>query len=302
MGQGIYTSIAMILAEELDADFAKVALDARAAERQALRQSRSSACRSPAIPTRSGRSGSRCARPAPARAPCWSQAAAQQWQVEPASCTTANGEVDRTTPAAASSPMARSPTRASKPDAAQGCPAQGPEGFRLIGKPLKRLDTPDKVNGKAVYGIDAMLAGHEIRDAGACPVFGGKVGKVDDSAAKKIPGRAEDRRARRSGRGGRRSHVGGEEGPRGARDRLGRRPERQAQFERRSGDDLRAASEKDGAVAKSVGDIAKGLATGDKLEASYELPFLAHATMEPMNCHGSRQAATPAKSGPAPRS
>jgi isoquinoline 1-oxidoreductase subunit beta len=48
-------------------------------------------------------------------------------------------------------------------------------------------------------------------------------------------------------------------------------------------DDLRAASEKDGAVAKSEGDIAKGLATGEKFEASFELPFLAHATMEPIN-------------------
>jgi isoquinoline 1-oxidoreductase subunit beta len=48
--------------------------------------------------------------------------------------------------------------------------------------------------------------------------------------------------------------------------------------------DLRAASEKDGAVAKSTRDVAKGLATGEKLEATYELPFLAHATMEPLNC------------------
>jgi hypothetical protein len=65
--------------------------------------------------------------------------------------------------------------------------------------------------------------------------------------------------------------------------------------------DLRAASEKDGVVAKSRGDIAKGLATGERFEASYELPFLAHAAMEPLNPRfiSSR---TPVKSGPAPRS
>jgi CO/xanthine dehydrogenase Mo-binding subunit len=58
----------------------------------------------------------------------------------------------------------------------------------LIGKPLKRLDTPNKANGKAVYGIDAILPGMKFATVAACPVFGGKVGKVDDSAAKKIPG------------------------------------------------------------------------------------------------------------------
>ena len=52
----------------------------------------------------------------------------------------------------------------------------------LIGKPLKRFDTPDKVNGKAVYGIDAMLPGMKFATLAACPAFGGK---VDDSAAKK---------------------------------------------------------------------------------------------------------------------
>ena len=96
-------------------------------------------------------------------------------------------------------------------------PLKDPKDFVLIGKPLKRLDTPDKVNGKAVYGIDAMLPGMKFATLAQCPVFGGKVGKVDDSAAKKIPGRAADRGARRSGRGGRRSHVGGQERPRRAR-------------------------------------------------------------------------------------
>ena len=123
MGQGVYTAIAMILAEELDADFAQVTLRARAAEREALRQSRSSAFRPPAAPPRSGRSGSRCARPAPARAPCWCR------------LPPSNGRSNRQ---AARRRTARSPTRQrtqallwrtgarrEQPDAAQGRPAQG---------------------------------------------------------------------------------------------------------------------------------------------------------------------------------
>jgi Aerobic-type carbon monoxide dehydrogenase, large subunit CoxL/CutL homologs len=67
-------------------------------------------------------------------------------------------------------------------------PLKDPKDFVYIGQPLKRLDTPDKVNGKAVYGIDAILPDMKFATVAACPVFGGKVGKVDDSAAKKIPG------------------------------------------------------------------------------------------------------------------
>ena len=63
-----------------------------------------------------------------------------------------------------------------------------PKDFPLIGKPLKRFDTPDKVNGKAIYGIDAMLPGMKFATLAQCPVFGGKVANVDDSAAKAIPG------------------------------------------------------------------------------------------------------------------
>ena len=63
-------------------------------------------------------------------------------------------------------------------------PLKDPKDFVLIGKPLKRLDTPDKVNGKAIYGIDAMLPGMKFATLAACPVFGGKVGQVDDAPPK----------------------------------------------------------------------------------------------------------------------
>jgi isoquinoline 1-oxidoreductase beta subunit len=114
------------------------------------------------------------------------QAAAKQWQVDPASCTTANSEV-----------MYRDSGRklsygalalaASNEVPPKDVPLKDPKDFVLIGKPLKRLDTPDKVNGKAVYGIDAIMPNLKFATLKACPVFGGKVAKVDDSAAKKIP-------------------------------------------------------------------------------------------------------------------
>src|SRR6202035_3450765 len=186
MGQGVYTSIPMILAEELDADFAKVALEhAPPSDKlygnplfgiQATGNSNS--VRAWWKPLRTAGATSRA---------MLVQAAAQQWQVEPASCTTANSVVTH----AASG---RKLSYGELVDAANGqsppkdVALKDPKDFVLIGKPLKRLDTPDKTNGKAVYGIDAMLPGMKFATLAACPVFGGKVAKVDDSAAKKIPG------------------------------------------------------------------------------------------------------------------
>ena len=163
-------------------------------------------------------------------------------------------------------------------------PLKDPKDFVLIGKPLKRLDTPDKVNGKAVYGIDAMLPGMKFATLAQCPVFGGKVGKVDDSAAKKIPGVRQivvlDDLVAVVG-----DHMwAAKKGLEALDDRLGRRPERAHQLRTTSGGDLRAASEKDGAVAKSDRRHRQGPRDRrPKFEAAYELPFLAHATMEPMN-------------------
>jgi isoquinoline 1-oxidoreductase beta subunit len=281
MGQGVYTSIAMIIAEELDADFSLVTLQ-HAPPNDKLYGNptfglqvtgNSNSIRAFWKPLRNAGASARA---------MLVQAAARQWQVEPKSCTASNGQV---THAASGRKLGYGELAdaAGKETPPKDVPLKDPKNFALIGKPLKRLDTPDKVNGKAIYGIDAMLPGMKFATLAQSPVFGGKIKQVDDSAAKKIPGVRQvvvlDDLVAVVGdhmwaakQGLEALAVTWDEG----------------QYAKLSSkdiwDNLRAASEKDGAVAKSVGDIAKGLATGDKLEASYEMPFLAHATMEPLNC------------------
>jgi isoquinoline 1-oxidoreductase beta subunit len=280
MGQGIYTAVAMILAEELDADFASVTLEHAPANEKLYANPAfgiqatggSTSVRAFWKPLRDAGASARA---------MLLQAAAQQWQVEPASCSTSNSEVSHRESGRKLSYGALA-LAASSLTPPKDVALKDPKDFVLIGKPLKRLDTPDKVNGKVVYGIDAMLPGMKFATLKQSPVFGGKVGKVDDRAARKIPGVqkivvlddlvavvGDHLWAAKKGLDA--LAIDWDEGPNA---RISSKDIWQ---------DLRAASEKDGVVAKSTGDIAKGLATGDRLEASYELPFLAHATMEPLS-------------------
>jgi len=281
MGQGIYTAVAMILADELDADFSQVALE-HAPPNDKLYGNptfgiqvtgNSNSVRSFWKPLRVAGAGARA---------MLIEAAAQQWQVDPASCSASDGKV---THAASGRTLAYGDLAdaASKIPAPQNPPLKNPKEFKLIGKPLKRFDTPNKVNGKVVYGIDAMLPGMKFATLAVSPVFGGKVARVDDSAAKAMPGVQQvvvlDDLVAVVGdhmwaakRGLDALAIIWNDGP-------------NAQLSSHDiWEDLRAASRKDGVVAKSVGDVAKGLSQGDKVDAEYELPFLAHATMEPLNC------------------
>jgi isoquinoline 1-oxidoreductase beta subunit len=281
MGQGVYTSIAMIMAEELDADFARVTLEHAPADEahyanpmlgvQATGNSNS--IRAFWKPLRTAGAISRA---------MLVMAAAQQWGVATSSCSTAAGQVIH---AASNRKLGYGAlavrAAAIKPPA--NVPLKDPKHFTLIGKPLKRLDTPDKVNGKAVYGIDVLPPGVKFASLVASPVFGGKVGHVDDSNAKAVPGVRQvvvlDDLVAVVGdtqwaalKGLRGLAITWNEGGNARVD--------SAQI----WNDIRQASTQKGAVAKKVGDADKGLADGDRLEAAYELPFLAHATMEPMNC------------------
>ncbi|QIO31567.1 xanthine dehydrogenase family protein molybdopterin-binding subunit [Bradyrhizobium sp. 1(2017)] len=280
MGQGTYTSISAVLAEELDADWSKVEVE-HAPPNDKLYGNptfglqvtgNSNSIRAWWTPLRQAGATART---------MLVQAAASQWGVEPASCTASKGEV-------AHAASGRKLTYGALALAAQGqtppkdVAVKDPKDFVLIGQSLKRLDTPDKVNGKAVYGIDAILPDMKFATVAACPVFGGKVGKVDDSAAVKLPGVRkvvvlEDMVAVigdhmwAAKKGLEALKIEWNEGPNAAITT------------KDIWEDLRKASQKDGAVAKSDGDIAKALASGDRFEAAYELPFLAHASMEPIN-------------------
>jgi len=281
MGQGIYTAVAMILAEELDADFSSVVLEHAPANEKLYANPAfgiqatggSTSIRAFWKPLREAGASARA---------MLVQAAAQEWQVDPASCTTSNGEVMHTASGRKRS-YGELAIAANSGKPPKDVALKEPKDYVLIGKSLKRFDTPDKVNGKVVYGIDAMLPDMKFATLAMCPVFGGKVGKVDDSAAKKMPGVRKivvlddivavvGDHMWAAQKGLEALAIDWDEGPNA---RLSSKDIWQ---------DLRAASEKDGVVAKSEGDIAKGLATGDRLDAAYELPFLAHATMEPLNC------------------
>jgi isoquinoline 1-oxidoreductase beta subunit len=159
-----------------------------------------------------------------------------------------------------------------------------PKNFKLIGTPAKRLDLPAKINGTAVFGIDARPPGVKIATLAQSPVFGGRVKRVDDTAAKAVKGvrqivRLDDAVAVVA------DHMGAakkglealviewDDGPHG---RLGTKDLL---------DELEQATLKPGVVAQNIGDVDQALpGAATKVEATYHVPFLAHATMEPMNC------------------
>ena len=281
MGQGVYTAVAMILAEELDADYAQIVLE-HAPPNDKLYGNpifgiqvtgNSNSIRAFWKPLRIAGAAAKA---------MLVRAAAQQWQVEPASCTAANGTV---THAASGRTLAYGDLvdAASALPVPADPPLKDPKNFTLIGKPLKRFDTPNKTDGKVIYGIDAMLPGMKFATLAFCPVFGGKVAHVDDSAAKKVPGVRQivvlDDLVAVVG-----DHMGA---AKQGLDALVVTWDEGPNAKVNSSDiweNLRAASKQDGAVAKSIGDTDKGLTQGEKFDAEYELPFLAHATMEPLNC------------------
>jgi isoquinoline 1-oxidoreductase beta subunit len=154
--------------------------------------------------------------------------------------------------------------------------------FHLIGTPARRLDSPDKVNGRAMFGIDAMPAGVKFATLRSSPALGGKIAHIDAAGAGNLPGVRQvvvlDDLVAVVGdhmwaakKGLEALQIKWDDGPNAAVS------------SQQILDEIRAASERDGVVAKSVGDKAAALGS-NRIEATYHVPLLAHAPMEPMNC------------------
>lgn len=282
MGQGTYTSIPMLIAEELEIDLNQVSLE-HAPPNEKLYANpllglqatgNSNAIRGAWLPLRQAGATARV---------MLVSAAATRWNVHLATCHAERGEVVHAATARRLS-YGEVATEAARVPVPENVALKPPHDFKLIGTSAKRLDMPTKVNGSAVYGIDARPPGVRFATLRQSPVFGGRVKTVDDSAAKAVKGvrqivKLEDAVAVVA------DHMGAaKKGLDALVIEWDDGPNADLTTEAIA-DMLEQATQNPGAVAEKVGDVDAAMAGAHvKVEASYHVPFLAHATMEPMNC------------------
>ena len=275
MGQGVRTALPMILAEELEADWKQIAIEQAGASTLYGDQTTGSSAsvRSTWDPMRKAGAAAR---------EMLISAAALQWGVGRDSCKAENSSVlhagsnrrltyGELALKASSLPIPTDPPL--KKDA---------KDYKIVGKPLPRLDTPDKVDGTAVYGIDFHLPNMSYALLARCPVIGGKVASFDDKESRQIAGVKYVGKISDSAvavvadsvwgamEGRRVLNVTWDEGPNKDLNSA-------AIF-----DSLKKSVSGKAAVLYSTGDMLK--VSGRRVQAAYQLPLMAHAAMEPGNC------------------
>lgn len=278
MGQGVLTAIPMLLAEELDADWSLVGVEQAPAEAaynnpmfgmQAT--GGSTTIRAHWTPLRQAGAAAR---------EMLLAAAAQQWKIDAAQLRTERSQVV--------APDGRRLAYGALVQAASALPVpatprlKAPKDFKILGKPTRRLDSAAKLNGTAKFGIDAQVEGMVVAVMARAPIAGAKPTQRNEAAARAVKGvidviaipsgvavLAEGYWAAKQGRDA--LQVQWDLGPHAelSSDKVSAQ--------------LAAAAEKAGAVALERGSLAQAEAAR-KLAAVYEVPYLAHACMEPLNC------------------
>ncbi len=281
MGQGVTTALPMLLAEELEADWSRIRIEFAPADKAYTNPmfgmqgtGGSTSVRAAYTPLRKAGAAARELLVA---------AAAQTWGVEKAECRAERGAVVHARSKRRLT-YGKLVTKAATLGAPPDVPLKDPKDWKILGTRVRRLDTPPKVDGSAQFGIDVKVPGMLVAVVARSPVFGGKVTSFDAAKAKAVPGVrqvvqissgvavvADGYWPAKKGRDA--LAVTWDEGPTASVS--------SATIAQLFGQ----RAEQAGAVARHAGDPDGTLGSAPaKVDAVYDLPFLAHATMEPMNC------------------
>jgi len=278
MGQGIWTGLAMLIAEELDADWSKVRSEHAPAApvygHPAMGMQMTGGSTSTWAEFERYRQVGAMAKDMLVRA------AAAKWKVPAAKITVANGVLTSGTKKGTFGEFAEDAMKLPPPKTVK---LKDPKDWKLLGKPTKRLDTPEKINGKAMFGMDVHFPGLHTAVVARPNAFGAKLGKFDASAAMKVPGVVKVVPTGTGVAVVAKNYWAAKLG----RDKLvieWTAPEGGGVDTTKLMADWRTVSQKPGAIVLETGKVTDALgAAKKKMESVYEFPYLAHAPMEPLN-------------------
>ena len=279
MGQGVFTAMPMLIAEELEVSVDSIRIEMAPAREPYINTMIGGQLTGGSTSTREAYDPLRTAG-AQARMMLVA-AAAQQWKVDPSACRVENAMVFG--PTGQKATYGELAEAASKLEPPKSPKLKDPSTFKIVGKPVLRFDTPSKVNGTAEFGIDVKLPGMLYAALAQCPVIGGKPTGFDGTKAKTMPGV--------------KNVVQISDGVAVVADTYWHARKAletvTVTWDRGAGKSLSstgihaalvAAAAQPGATIKKLGDVDAGMKSAARtVEATYELPFLSHSPMEPMN-------------------
>ena len=280
MGQGIYTSLPMLIAEELEADWSKIRVQSSPVA--AVYNHTVFGIMMTGGSTTTNSEYDRFRQMGAMARVMLISAAAQEWRVDAQSCRAQMGYVVHLASGRRAS-FGSLAEAASKLEPPKDVTLKDPKDFTIIGKSTRRLDTPSKTNGTAQFGLDVYIPGMVTAVVARSPVFGGKVSSFNADKAKEIPGVvnvlevpsgvaviANGFWPAKLGR--EKLEIVWDEGPGASISTAGMREQ------------YATMAKTPGAVARKVGDPATALAGATKtITAEYEVPYLSHSMMEPLN-------------------
>ncbi|HEX6957724.1 MAG TPA: xanthine dehydrogenase family protein molybdopterin-binding subunit [Ferrovibrio sp.] len=283
MGQGTYTGLATIVAEELDADWSQIRTEGAPANAKLYNNLAFGTVQGTGGSTAIANSYDQLRKAGAMARAMLIAAAAEKWSVPAGEITVQKGVVShaKSGKAASFGELAQDAARQMPPTEVK---LKDPAQFQYIGKAVARIDAPAKSTGKAQYALDVKLPGMLIAQVQHPPRFGGKVKGVDASKAKKVPGVVDVVQISSGVAVVARNFWAATKG----REALSIEWD-DSQAEKRSSDQImaeyRELAKRPGLPARRDGDVDAAFAKAAKvIEATYDFPYLAHAPMEPLDC------------------